>query len=505
MSTPGTVTTLAGCLALTGPRGECSPGPVDIVLEGALIRSIAPAGEARHAGTVVDCRRRLAVPGFINGHTHSHENFHKGRYDNLPLEWWMNYVRPLEPIPFTPRQVYLRTLIGAIDALRSGTTTICDDTNASPVLRPELIEAVYQAYRDIGIRAHVGFTLFDRPFFRAMPFVDEEFPPELLARLDATRATPAQEYLEYADDLARRFHPARHRVGYLATPSAPQRCTPEFLLQVRALADRHDLPLIIHVQETRMQVVTGQLFYGSTMVEHLAAIGFLRPKTSLIHGVWLTPSEIDLIAAAGASVQHNPQSNFKLGSGLAPVRALLDAGVNVSLGTDGCGSIENADMLKVVSQTALMHKLRGSDPQRWVGAAEAFVAATVGGAQALGAADRLGRLAPGMRADLCLYCTDDIAFSPLNNPLHQLVFNATPASLDAVYVDGEAVLHGGRLSRIDEVALLQEIADEHRVLAPMIDRAEASVAPMLEPYRRIWARCADHAISDQTYPARFDR
>jgi 5-methylthioadenosine/S-adenosylhomocysteine deaminase len=497
--------TLAGCLALTGAGGECSPGPVDIVLDGPTIRSITPAGSAPPVGSVIDCRRRLAVPGFINGHTHSHENFHKGRYDNLPLEWWMNYVRPLAPIPFTPRQVYLRTLIGAIDALRSGTTTICDDTNASPILRPELIEAVYQAYRDIGIRALVGFTLFDRPFFRAMPYVDEEFPPELLAKLDATKATPPAEYLDYANDLATRFNPATHRVGYLATPSAPQRCTPEFLLKVRDLADRHDLPLIIHVQETRMQVVTGHLFYGKTMVEHLAAIGFLRPKTSLIHAVWLKPSEIELIAGAGASVQHNPQSNFKLGSGLAPVRAMLDAGINVSLGTDGCGSIENADMLKVLSQTALMHKLRGGDPERWIGAAEAFTAATTGGAQALGFGDRLGRLAPGMRADLCLYRTDDIAFSPLNNPLHQLVFNASPASLDSVYVDGEPVLRGGRLTQIDEAAILQEIADEHRVLAPMIAQAEQSVGPMLAPYRRIWERCAAHPISADTFPARFDR
>jgi len=502
---PGTKWTIAGCRAFTGPYGELASGPVDLFIDNGCIDAILPAGTAAPRGTLIDGRDRLAAPGFINGHTHSHENFHKGRYDNVPLELWMNFVRPLEPIPFTPRQVYLRTLIGAIEALRSGTTTICDDMNASPVLRPELVDAQWRAYRDIGIRALCGITLFDRPFFRAMPYVDEEFPQDLLARLDATKSTPAAEFLAFAETRARNFPAREHRVAYLATPSAPQRCSTGFLLAVRDLADRHHAPLIIHAQETRMQVVTGQLFYGRTMIEELAAIGFLKSATSVIHAVWLKPSEIELIAQAGVSIQHNPQSNLKLGSGLAPIRAMLDAGINVSLGTDGCGSIENVDMLKVVSQTALIHKLRGDDPARWIGAAEAFEAATAGGARALGLDAQIGRLAPGMKADFCLWRTDSIAFQPLNNPLHQLVFNASGACLDTVFVDGEPAMRGGTLTRVDEASLLAEVATEHATLAPLIARAEDSVAPMLAPYRRIWERCQREAIADETYPARFDR
>lgn len=149
-------TTLCNCLALLGPDAVPSDGPVDIVIDGPTIAAVRPAGSAPPEGEVVEAAGRLVTAGLINGHHHSHENFHKGRYDNLPLELWMNFVRPVDPLPWTPRQVYLRTLIGAMEALHTGATTLIDDLNVSPVLEPAHVEAVFQAYEDIGIRALVG-------------------------------------------------------------------------------------------------------------------------------------------------------------------------------------------------------------------------------------------------------------------------------------------------------------------------------------------------------------
>jgi 5-methylthioadenosine/S-adenosylhomocysteine deaminase len=496
--------TLLRAIVVTSPDRLHRSEPMDIGVEDGTIRFVEPAGTRAPVGRGIDASGHIVTPGWINGHTHSHEGFYKGRHDNAPLELWMNNVRPLDPIPVTPRQVYLRTLIGGIEALRSGTTTVCDDMNASPRLQPELVEAALQAYEDLGIRALVGITLFDKPFFRAMPFVEEEFDPALLAELDAKPRSPSGEYLEFAEMLARTRHPRHHRVGYIATPSAPQRCSREFLEAVRDLADRHAVPLMMHVQETRLQVVTGQIMYGCTMVEYLDSIGFLKPATSLIHGVWLTPREIGLISAAGTSIQHNPQSNFKLGSGLAPVRAMLDAGVNVSLGTDGCGSIENVSMLKVVSQAALLHKLRGDAFERWIGADEAFHAATRGGAVALGMDDMLGGIEPGRRADLNVWRTDTTPFTPLNDALRQLVFNESGASLHSTFVDGIEVIRDGRLTGIDEAAILAEIAEEHRHLEPLIAQSEIAVQRLAPSYRRIWDRCLHVPIDGATYAARFD-
>ncbi len=496
-------TTLTGCLALLGQEARASDGRVDIVIDGARIAAIRPAGAQPPEGTVVDASRHLVTAGLINGHLHSHEHFHKGRYDNLPLELWMNYVRPPTPIPFTPRQVYLRTMIGAIEALRSGTTTLCDDMNVAPVLDEANVEAALQAYEDVGIRAYLGITLFDRPFFRGMPYVEEEFPAALLCELSGGRATAPDAMLAFARKLARTRHPREHRVAYIAAPSAPQRCTREFILAVRTMADEFDLPVMMHVQETRLQVVTGQLMFGSTMIEYLDRIGFLKPKTALIHAIWLNPREIDILARTGVTVQHNPICNLKVGSGIAPIRALIDAGINVSLGSDGCGSVETADMHKAVLAAALLHKVRGDDHTRWIGAAEAWRAGTVGGARALGRERELGVIEVGRIADVTAYRLDRIPFVPLNDPLRQLVYAETGASLDMAFVGGEPVVMNGRLTRIDEAALIDEIRTEHDKLKPLIAEAEQSVAPILAVYRRIYERCRHQPIAADTYPARL--
>jgi guanine deaminase len=292
-------------------------------------------------------------------------------------------------------------------------------------------------------------------------------------------------------------------VAYIAAPSAPQRCSREFILAVRAMADEFDLPVMIHVQETRLQVVTGQVMFGSTMIEYLDRIGFLKPKTALIHAIWLNPREIDILANTGVSVQHNPTCNLKVGSGIAPIRALLDAGINVSLGSDGCGSVETADMHKAVLTAALLHKVRGDDHTRWIGAAEAWRAGTVGGARALGRERELGAIEAGRIADLTAYRLDRIPFTPLNDPLRQLVYAETGAGLDMAFVDGEPVVMNGRLTRIDEPKLIDEIRAEHEKLEPLIAEAEASVAPILGVYRRIYERCRREPIAADTYPARL--
>src|SRR5262249_46350637 len=184
--------------------------------------------------------------------------------------------------------------------------------------------AVFQAYEDIGIRANVGLTLFDRPFFRAVPFIEEEFPKDLLRQLDKTPMYTSAELLSFVRGLAKKRHPREKRVGYIAAPSAPQRCTEEFLKAVRRMADDFDLPLMIHVQETRMQVVTGQLWYGSTMIEYLHRIGFMKPNTQFIHSIWLNPRENGILAKTGGNGQPNPRPHPQVGPRPPPTPAPAD-------------------------------------------------------------------------------------------------------------------------------------------------------------------------------------
>lgn len=493
---------LRGCQALLGPDLRHEPGPLDVLVEAGRIAAIAPAGtlQAEH---VVALPGRLLVPGLVNGHQHSHEHFQRGRTENLPLELWMHLVRTRIPVPLTPRQVYLRTLIGGIEALRTGCTTLVDDMALGGAIDAERIDAVLQAYDDIGVRALLGFAMMDKPIVDNFPFVADHVPAALADELRNAPRPAAADQLALVRRLARTRHPQQSRVGVLASVSAPQRATREFLLQVRGLADELALPVISHVQETRLQVVTGQLFFGKPMVEYLAEIGFLKPATSLIHAVWLNPREIAALAESGATAQHNPWSNLLLGSGVQPVRELLEAGVNVSLGSDGSCSTVTTNMLQVLGSAAGVAKLRGDEPSRWLSARETLQAGTAGGARALGYGETLGVLQVGARADLVAYRTDTVTFTPLTDPVRQLVYAERGAGIDFVMVDGEPVLRDGRLTRIDEAAILAEIASDYCELAARYTEAEASVAPILEAVEAIYRRSLAQPIPADTFAAKL--
>ena len=494
---------IVGVLACDATHGRVDFKPVDVAIAGGMIEAVTPHGSTPPVGRIIDGRNRLLVPGYVNGHQHSHELFFRGRSEKLALEQWMTSVRPMRPLDLSAQDVYLRTLAVAAEALRTGTTTICDDVGLDIVRRPDHLEAVVQAYDDSGIRAFIGPTLFDIPFARAVPFAEEELPPAVLATIDALFADgpPASSALAAFGAFARARAIEAGRVRAIAAPSAAQRCTPAFLREVRALASDLALPVMIHCLETRLQAVGARLARGMSTVRWLDEIGFLAPATTMIHGVWLDQTDIAILARTGATVQHNPMSNLKLGSGVAPIRALLDAGVNVSLGSDGCGSIEALSLQPSVAAAALLSGLRGT-PDSWVSAREAFRIATTGGAVALGLEREIGRIAPGHRADLVLYRLDRAPFMPLNDPLRQLVFGEYGANVATVIVDGRLVFDQGRLLTIDEDRLFADLADTHARLMPGIVQAEADAAAMAPAMRRILCRCAAVPLPD-VYAARL--
>ena len=504
--TPGRIL-LRGALALLDDALGFDGRPRDVLVEHGRIVAIEPAGSIQQADQTIELPRRLLAPGLVNGHQHSHEHFQRGRTENLPLELWQHLVRGRMPVRLTPRQAYLRAQIGAIEALRTGCTTLVDDLALGAMIDHDVVQAVLQAYDDSGVRALLGFAMMDKPMVDNFPFVDELVPAALAASLRATPRPSADDFIALVRGLVPGRHPHERRVGVLVSASAPQRCTDGFLGRLRALADDCALPVITHVQETRLQVVTGLQFYGSPIVEHLAKIGFLKPATSLIHAVWLNPREIAALAEAGASAQHNPWSNLLLGSGVQPVRELLDAGVNVSLGSDGSCSTVTTNMLQVVGTAAGLSKLRGHDGARWLSAREAWQAGTLGGTlgggRALGFGGTLGSLKLGARADLVGYRLDTVSFTPLNDPLRQLAYAERGAGVDFVMVDGEVALRGGQLRRIDEAALLDEIAREFEGLAGRYAQAEADAAPVIAAVEAIYRRSLALPVPGDTFEARL--
>jgi cytosine/adenosine deaminase-related metal-dependent hydrolase len=192
-----------------------------------------------------------------------------------------------------------------------------------------------------------------------------------------------------------------------------------------------------------------------TLPEHLDSLGFLSPRVSFEHGIWLTPSDIELVRDRGVTVVHNPVSNMKLGSGIAPVPELLRRGINVALGTDGLCSNDGNDMFATLKTAALLHKLWDVDFEQWLGAQEAWDMATAGGAAAAGD-PTLGRIEEGSRADLVLLDLESLVFTPLNDPLRQLALGSTTLAVASVMVGGEWRLRDGRITGIDEAAVLAE-------------------------------------------------
>ena len=310
------------------------PFRADLVIEDDLISEVRErfGGDGVHTfDRVVEADRLVVVPGYVNAHVHSWEGFFKGRYDNLPLELWMLRSYPLvglEPMP--TELIRLRTLLVALESLKNGVTCLLDDVIEMPSQSFEALDAVMSAYEECGIRANCSGHIVNKPFIDTLPFVDEVLPAELLSELRAVPVPSTEQYLEFSREAFRHYHGRSGRLRYVVAPSGPQRCTDDLLVAAHELAAEWDATYHIHVLETRVQAVTGQEFYGSTLVEHMRQIGVLSDRVTLGHGIWITPDDIALLADAGASIAHNPVSNLKLDSGLLPWRDLHDARASTS-------------------------------------------------------------------------------------------------------------------------------------------------------------------------------
>jgi cytosine/adenosine deaminase-related metal-dependent hydrolase len=389
----------------------------------------------------------------VNAHAHSNENWFRGLWDNLPLEPWMLFSYPVLAAPAqSADEIYIRTLLGGIELLRSGATCVVDflyDTE-------EALEPVVRAYRDLGLRAVIALAMNDRAYHETVVLDEGLVSRDLLDRLEREKPAPWDEWRDIARRAVERFHRPDEGISICLAPSGPQRCTDEMLVGCATLAGELDLMIHIHVLETRMQAVSSQQMYGRTLPEHMDAIGFLSPRVCFEHGIWLTTSDLDLVRDRGVTVVHNPVSNMKLGSGIAPVPELLRHGVNIALGTDGLSSNDGNDMFAALKIASLLHKLREVDYEQWLGAREAWAMATTGGATAAGDPTGLGAIEPGRRADLVLLDLDSLVFTPLNDPLRQLALGSTTLAVSSVMVGGEWRLRDGRITGIDEAAVLGE-------------------------------------------------
>ena len=479
-------TIIRGARVLTLDAQARDLDEADIVIAGGyIVRIGANAADGVEATRVVDGRGKLAMPGLVNGHFHSPMNLIKGALDDLPLELYMLYeVPPLQRQPVSRDFAYLRTMLATIDLLKQGVTAIHDDVFCIPIPTEDEMAGVMSAYAVSGIRANVAINHGNLVEYDKLPFLVELIPEHLRAQMDAAPLLSADELLGINEDFIARWHgEADGRLRASVSCSAPQRVSPEYLVALSELSTRHDLPYNMHILETKLQRVFGADRFAMSFVKYVHEQGVLNERAVVIHAVWVDDEDIELLAASGCSVAHNPICNMKLGSGIMPFRRLRNAGVNVCLGIDEVPADDGMNMWVVGKMAGLVHKIADPEYLNWPKAPEIIDAMTRGGAQAMGLGARTGVLAPGRCADLILLDLDQLAYTPLLDIHRQLVFCETGASVTMTMVAGRIVVENGRLLTVDEEAIKREV----RACTPRIRAYLQSCrdqAEMLMPYYR---------------------
>jgi len=462
----------------------------DILIEAGSIASVGAHVDASGA-EIIDASGMLVVPGFVNAHYHSHDVLARGMFEDLALEYWGTLAGPLGSRR-SVAEVRARTLAGALECLRNGITTVQDMSSFSPMTE-EYVDAILDAYAEAGIRVIFSVTVRDLSQLDTIPWI-EELAPRELHEVVGTQRDPAGPQMDFVARQIERLGERGGMVRWALSPSAPQRCTPPLLEALADLSRRRNLPVYTHVYETRVQRIFSHdrlSAYGGSALKFMQAAGLLGPLVTIAHGVWPEEAELDLIGRSGTNVVLNMLSNLKLKSGVAPILDYRARGVNLALGCDNCSCSDVQSMLQVMKLFCLLSGV--SAPQRTgVTAAEAFRAATLGGARTAGLSSTVGALRPGYKADLVLMDLADPAYVPLNSAVRQLVYSDSGRSIRTVIVDGRVVLRDGRATRVDEAALRAEIAGMMPAVRGDVGKMRAGydkLRPFIdEVHRRAWAR-----------------
>ncbi len=392
-----------------------------IAISGGRIQALLPASDARalSALEIIELPGHALMPGLVNAHGHAAMALLRGYADDFPLHAWLNdHIWPVEGRFVSDEFVRDGTLLAIAEMLRSGTTCF-SDMYFFPA-------AAAQTAQDVGMRAQVHFPIFDFPTAGGRD--PDDYIHQGLALLDDFRAS----------DLI--------TVGF--GPHAPYTVGDAALARVATLAAELDAPIQIHVHETQREVDEAQALTGERPLARLQRLGLLGPRTLCVHATALNDDDIALLARNNCHVVHCPESNLKLASGFCEVKRLLDAGINVALGTDGAASNNDLDLFGELRTAALLAKAVAGD----AGAVPAHTAlhlATLGGARALGLDDRIGSLEPGKAADLIALDLSQLESLPLHNPVSQIVYSGSAQRVTHSWINGKAVLDQRQLLTIN--------------------------------------------------------
>jgi guanine deaminase len=444
--------------------------PADILIKNDTIAEIGRPGLAAPAGaTVVDARRRLMHPGLINAHTHGHGNLAKGMHDRFTLELlltasqWVGIGRNLE-------DKYLSSLIGAAEMVMKGCTAAYDLVAEFPLPSVEGLSTMAKAYEEVGMRCVLAPMVADLTFFQAIPGLMDRLPPALQKEVESFQMAPRKATTKQIKKALQNWR--FDKVQLAVAPTIPHHCSDDFLAACRNLAREYDVGIHTHVAESKVQVIAGYQRYGKSLTAHMDELGLVGERFTVAHGVWLDDDDMKRLGDRGSSVAHNPGSNMRLGNGLADVRGMLNARVNVGVGTDGANCSDNLNMYESMRLASFASKVQGPDIERWLTTEEALRAATEGSARALGLEKEIGRIAPGYKADIVFLDLDHINWIPTNDPVNQIVHSEDGAGVHSVMIGGRMVVENRKLLTVDLPKLAAQAAASQARRAPLTREAQ---------------------------------
>ena len=465
----------------------------DILIVDGLIDTIGEPGMTVPDGT----RERqamgfLMMPGLVNAHTHGHGSFGKGRGDRWSLELLLN-AGPWISSGRNDEDKYLATLLNAADMIRRGCTAVYDLTWEQP--RPSVVgmHAVARAYDTIGMRALIAPMMADLSFYDIIPGLRDALPSALQQETDKLALDPYGAAIDACREILAGWPFDTNQLRFGIAPTIPMHCTAEFLTACRDLADEFGCPVHTHMAESKVQALTGYDTYGTSLTARFDELGLLTDRFTAAHGVWLDADDMKRMADRGASVAHCPGSNLRLGSGIALVRDMLDAGVNVGVGSDGSNSSDNQNMFEATRLATYVSRVTDHDLRRWISSGEGLDLATTGGATTMGMDGFIGRIAPGFAADIVFLDLNDIAYVPLNDPVNQIVYADDGGSVHSVMVGGKIVYDNRCFTGFDEAKLRHDVENA-------MERLNRVTAERKELVQALEPLVADHCVCFSARP-----
>lgn len=391
-----------------------------LLIKNDKIAEISSRIDENDVDKIIDATGKILLPGFINTHTHLSMTVFRGLADDLSLDSWLNdYIWPMEA-NLTGDYSYIGALLGAIELIKSGTTTFSD--------MYFYMEDVARAVDDAGLRAVLSYGMID--------FSDAD-----------KRANEIKENMDLFDKCNGM---ADGRIKVFFGPHSPYTASEELLKEIRKLANEYNIGIHIHVSETQKEINDILNEKGLRPFEYLDSIGFLGPDVIAAHCVWLSDEEIKIIKKNNVKVSHNPCSNMKLASGIAPISKLIENDICVGIGTDGASSNNNLDLIEELKTASLLQKVATLNP-KVLTANEAIAMGTIKGAEVLGLDDEIGSIEIGKKADIILVDTNQVNMVPGSSNLSSnIIYSANGSNVDTTICNGKILMENKKLTILNE-------------------------------------------------------